>query len=104
MARGLSDPRISGAIKAIHDRPFRPWTVATLAATAAMSRSNFAGRFAVTVGEPPRHYQTQLRLVIARDLLQRGNLLVSDVARGIGYESDAALAGRSRRGSGSRPC
>jgi AraC-like DNA-binding protein len=88
----LSDDRISRALKAIHDEPFRRWAVADLAAAAGMSRSSFAERFAALVGEPPLHYQTRWRLSLAMPMLQQGNQRVSDVARKIGYDSDAAFS------------
>ena len=88
----LADPRISRALKAIHDEPFRRWSVADLAGVAGMSRSSFAERFATLVGEPPLQYQTRWRLTLAIDMLRRGDRLVGDVAREIGYDSDAAFS------------
>lgn len=88
----LADSRISRAVKAIHDEPFRRWTVGELAALAGMSRSSFASRFSALVGAAPLHYQTRWRLILAKDLLQRSDMRVSDVARRIGYESDAAFS------------
>ncbi len=88
----LADVRISRALKAVHDQPFRRWTVSGLAQVAGMSRSSFAERFTALVGDPPLQYQTHWRLTLAKDLLESGNLLVSDVARRIGYDSDAAFS------------
>ena len=88
----LADVRISRALKAVHDEPFRRWTVSGLAQVAGMSRSSFAERFTALVGDPPLQYQTHWRLTLAKDLLESGNLLVSDVARRIGYDSDAAFS------------
>ncbi len=88
----LTDDRISRAMKAIHDEPVRRWTVADLAATAGMSRSSFAERFTALVGEPPLRYHTRWRLSLALPLLRQGNHRVSDVARKVGYESDAAFS------------
>ena len=88
----LSDPRISRALKAVHEEPFRRWTVADLAAVAGMSRSSFAERFAGLVKETPLSYQSRWRLTLALNLLRRPNARVSDVARQIGYDSDAAFS------------
>ncbi len=88
----LADPRISRALKAIHDEPFRQRTVAELAAVAGMSRSSFAERFAFLIGAAPLHYQTRWRLLLANEMLKRPSVRVSDVARRIGYESDAAFS------------
>jgi AraC-like DNA-binding protein len=88
----LADARISRALKAIHDEPFRRRTVAELAAMAGMSRSNFAERFSTLVGAGPLHYQTRWRLLLASDMLKRSDTRVSDVARRIGYDSEAAFS------------
>lgn len=88
----LADPRISRALKAIHDAPFERRTVAELAEIAGMSRSSFAERFTTLIGAAPLHYQTRWRLLLANEMLKRGDSRVSDVARRIGYDSDAAFS------------
>ena len=88
----LADARISRALTAIHDAPFRRWTVAELAGIAGMSRSSFAERFASLIGAAPLHYQTRWRLLLANEMLKRIDTRVSDVARRIGYDSDAAFS------------
>lgn len=88
----LADARISRALKSIHDEPFRRWTVAGLATIAGMSRSNFAERFSNLVGAGSLHYQTRWRLLLANDMLKRSNTRVSDIARRVGYDSDAAFS------------
>ena len=47
----LNDPRISAALKLMHDLPDKEWTLNSLAKNVAMSRSVFAGRFKKLVGE-----------------------------------------------------
>lgn len=88
----LADIRISRALKAIHDAPFRRRTVAELAGIAGMSRSSFAERFATLIGAAPLHYQTRWRLLLANEMLKRPDTRVSDVGRRIGYDSDAAFS------------
>lgn len=88
----LADARISRALKTIHDAPFQSRTVADLAAIAGMSRSNFADRFSTLVGAGPLHYQTRWRLLLASDMLKRSDARVSDVARRVGYASEAAFS------------
>ncbi len=88
----LADARISRALKAIHDAPFRRWSVADLAHVAGMSRSSFAERFSALVKEPPLSYQSRWRLTLAHALLRKGESRVSDVARQVGYDSDAAFS------------
>ncbi|WP_409527201.1 MULTISPECIES: helix-turn-helix transcriptional regulator [Rhizobium] len=87
----LADPRISRALKAIHDDPYRKWSVADLARAVGMSRSSFAERFTSLVKEAPLSYQNRWRLTLAHGLMRHANARVSDVARRIGYESEAAF-------------
>ncbi len=88
----LADPRISRALKAIHDAPFRRRTVAELAGIAGMSRSSFAERFATLIGAAPLHYQTRWRLLLANEMLKGPETRVSEVGRRVGYDSDAAFS------------
>jgi AraC-like DNA-binding protein len=88
----LADQRISRALKAIHDEPFRRWSVIELAQVAGMSRSSFAERFCALVKEAPLAYQSRWRLTLALGLLRQADSRVSDVARQVGYESDAAFS------------
>ena len=88
----LADPRISRALKAIHDDPFRRWSVGDLATTVGMSRSSFAERFSALVKEGPLSYHSRWRLTLAHGLLRQPNARVGDVARQVGYESDAAFS------------
>jgi AraC-like DNA-binding protein len=90
---GLKDPRIGRALQAIHDEPFRSWSVEALANIAMMSRSAFALRFNATVGIPPLRYSTQWRLTLAADLLRTmPGLRVVQVASRVGYESEASFS------------
>jgi AraC-like DNA-binding protein len=88
----LADARISRALKAIHDEPFRRWSVLDLAGVAGMSRSSFAERFSALVKEPPLSYHSRWRLTLALGLLRQADSRVSDVARKVGYDSDAAFS------------
>lgn len=88
----LADVRISRALKAIHDEPFRHRTVAELAGIAGMSRSSFAERFATLIGAAPLHYQTRWRLLLANEMLKGPDTRVSEVGRRVGYDSDAAFS------------
>ena len=88
---GLSHPRLVHAMTAMHDAPGDPWTLATLATRAGMSRSRFAAAFAQTVGMPAASYLASYRISLAKDLLQQGRPL-ERIANDIGYGSSAALS------------
>ncbi|MBU2665956.1 AraC family transcriptional regulator [Actinoplanes bogorensis] len=100
---GLRDPHLGPVLGSIHAEPARPWTLATLAAAAGLSRTAFAARFAAVVGEPPMHYLRSLRLHHAKRLLRDERLTVAAVAARVGYGSDVAFAATFRRVVGVPP-
>jgi AraC-like DNA-binding protein len=58
----LRDSQIRRALRLIHGAPAHQWTVAALDGKIAMSRSAFAARFTVFVGEPVMHYVARCRM------------------------------------------
>jgi len=101
--RAIFDPQIGTALSAIHDRVNTPWTVESLAEAAGMSRSAFAARFKTLLGQTPLEYVTQWRMQKAMPLLQERDKKLIDVARSVGYESDAAFSKAFKRVVGSNP-
>ncbi|MBW4330097.1 AraC family transcriptional regulator [Stakelama sp. CBK3Z-3] len=99
----LADPRLNGAISAIHDEPDRRWTLKELAERAGMSRSLFAQRFREIVGETPMQYLTRWRMMLACDRLENEGASVSSVAIGTGYESESAFSTAFKRIVGCSP-
>src|SRR5262249_22180000 len=61
----LADQQIGTSLRAFHGAIDRPWTLATLAATAGMSRSAFAAKFKALLGETPLEYLTRWRMQTA---------------------------------------
>lgn len=97
------DEQIGRAIAVLHARLAEPWTVQSVAAEVAMSRSAFAARFTALVGEPPLQYLTQIRMERARELLSSGTATIKEISRLIGYESEAAFSTAFRRISHTSP-
>jgi AraC-like DNA-binding protein len=89
---GLSDPRISRAISAIHSQPSRRWSIEELAGEAGMSRSSFYNRFNKLVGCTPSRYCIDLRLTMARDTLLSETLPVGCIGLHFGYKSEEAFS------------
>jgi AraC-like DNA-binding protein len=89
--RAIFDPQMGTALSAIHDSVKTPWTVESLAEAGGMSRSAFAARFKKLLGQTPLEYVTEWRMQKAMQLLQGRDKKLIDVARSIGYESDAAF-------------
>ena len=95
--RAIFDPQIGAALSAIHDRVNTPWTVESLAEAAGMSRSAFAARFKELLGQTPLEYVTEWRMQKAIQLLERRDKKLPEVARLVGYESDAAFSKAFKR-------
>lgn len=91
LLRGLSDPQMSIALRALHASPARPWTVADLARSAGLSRSGFFARFEREVGRTPMAYLTGWRMSLAKDRLRRGDGSLSEIGAALGYSSASAF-------------
>ncbi len=89
--RALSDPRIGGVLRSMHEKIEQPWTVAELASAAGMSRSAFALRFKEVVGETPLDYLTRWRVYRAAVLLREGDKKLTEIASAVGYDSDGSF-------------
>jgi len=99
----LRDPVIGRAIALVHRDPARNWTVESLAAEAAMSRSGFAARFSELVGESPKQYVTNWRMHLARSMLEHDDLSVLETATRLGYQSEASFSRAFKRVTGLPP-
>ncbi|MEV6367344.1 AraC family transcriptional regulator [Micromonospora musae] len=100
---GLTDPVLAPALRAMHTHPAQPWTVATLARVAAVSRSTLAARFKEVVGRSPVEYLTGWRIELAADRIRRGDDTLAGVARAVGYGSESALSVAFKRTTGLTP-
>ncbi len=88
----LVDPQIGQALTLIHRHWEVRWTVEALAERVAMSRSAFATRFAVYVGEPPLRYITRWRMHRAGRLLRTSDMTLAQIATQVGYQSEMAFS------------
>lgn len=102
-AAALNDPATTAALQAMHGDPARPWTVATLAAQAGLSRAPFARRFTALLGQPPLTYLTWWRMTTAARLLQETDAPLSAIAAKVGYTSEFAFASAFKRQHGTAP-
>ncbi|MCA9264014.1 MAG: AraC family transcriptional regulator [Planctomycetales bacterium] len=97
------DPLIGSVVGLIHSEPGNPWTVATLAQRANMSRSAFSERFREVTGKPPLQYLTEYRMQRAGELLRDSNLGVKQIAAIVGYESPSSFTSAFKRWSSCSP-
>jgi AraC-like DNA-binding protein len=101
--RALGDPVVGRAIRLLQSNPAHPWTVASLAAEAGISRAALARRFNELVGEPPMAFLTEWRLALAADLLREPGTTIGSVAHQVGYGSPFALSSAFKRVRGVSP-
>jgi len=89
---GFQDPQVGRSLEHIHTEPEAPWTVASLAKEAGMSRSAYAERFRQLIGVAPMTYVADWRLQKALALLEGSRKSVQQVAAETGYLSPAAFS------------
>jgi AraC-like DNA-binding protein len=101
--RAQSDPVVGTALRLMQNNPAAPWTVASVAAEAGVSRAVLARRFTELVGEPPMSFLTSWRIDLAADLLRQPEATVGAVAGKVGYSSPFALSTAFKRLRGISP-
>ncbi len=99
----LRDPVLAPAMAQLHAKPDRKWTVADLAASAAVSRSLLDERFRQVLGLSPIRYLVEWRMHLADELLATTDHALATVARRVGYESEEAFSRAFKRRRGAAP-
>lgn len=99
----LRDPVLAPALSLLHSAPSRRWTVAELAAGAAVSRSLLDERFRQVLGRSPIRYLTEWRMHLAKELLATTRIGIGTVARRVGYDSEEAFSRAFKRAHGDPP-
>jgi AraC-like DNA-binding protein len=88
---GARDAEVGKTLALMHRNPAHPWTIASLAREAGVSRSVLAERFRHYLNEPPMAYLTRWRLQLGAQMLASTSYSVAQVASEVGYESEAAF-------------
>jgi AraC-like DNA-binding protein len=99
----LHDPVLAPALALLHNDPARRWTVADVAAGAAVSRSLLADRFQQVLGRSPIRYLTEWRMHLANELLATTDLSIFAISRRVGYDSEEAFSRAFKRERGQSP-
>ncbi len=92
LLRGLSDERLSGTLRKLHEQPAEPWTVVRLATEAGMSRSAFFERFKRVLGIAPMEYLLHWQVSLAKGLLREETVSVAEIAQRTGYSSTSTFS------------
>jgi len=88
---GARDSEVGKTLALMHRSPAHPWTLASLAKEAGISRSVLAERFRHYLNEPPMTYLTRWRLQLGAQMLTSTSHSVAQIAAEVGYESEAAF-------------
>jgi AraC-like DNA-binding protein len=88
---GARDLEVGKALALMHRNPAHPWTIASLAAEAGVSRSVLAERFRHYLNQTPMNYLTHWRLQLGAQMMASTNYSVAQIAPEVGYESEAAF-------------
>jgi AraC-like DNA-binding protein len=99
----LVDAKIGAALAVMHRDVTKRLTVDHIATAVGMSRSSFALRFKVLVGQSPLDYRLQLNMRRAAQLLRNTSKTVSSVAYELGYDSEQSFGKAFKRVMGCPP-
>jgi transcriptional regulator GlxA family with amidase domain len=88
---GARDVEVGKTLALMHRNPAHPWTIASLAKEAGVSRSVLAERFRRYLNESPMAYLTRWRLQLGAQMLTSTSHSVAQIAPEVGYESEAAF-------------
>jgi AraC-like DNA-binding protein len=100
---GITDPKLSLSMSAMHASPGRKWSVADLAAVAQLSRTLFAERFRKTLGVTPMQYLSAWRLQLAERALIDTRSSVDAIRTRLGFHSHFAFSRAFRNFTGHTP-
>jgi len=88
---GARDAEVGKTLALMHRNPAHPWTIASLAKEAGVSRSVLAERFRHYLNQAPMAYLTRWRLQLGAQMLASTSYSVAQIAPEVGYESEAAF-------------
>lgn len=100
---GLRDPAVARALALMHGDVARHWSVDDLGRESGLSRSALAERFTRIVGVAPMQYLTHWRMQVAARQLKSTNASLAQIAKLVGYESEAAFSRAFKKTFGRAP-
>jgi AraC-like DNA-binding protein len=85
-SQALNDPQIGRVVARMHEAPAHPWSLASLARDAGLSRTALAERFRTAMGDTPLNHLRTLRMQRAMQLLSDTSHHLEAVAAAVGYQ------------------
>lgn len=101
--RGLPAAKLEQVLSLIDERLSDGLSLRELATRVRMSQFHFARKFRLSTGQSPHAYLTQQRMERAKRLLRQSDLPLAQVARRVGYQTQAHFTGVFRRHVGLTP-
>ncbi|WP_316770244.1 helix-turn-helix domain-containing protein [Streptomyces sasae] len=100
---GLSDRQLAAVRELMEQRLAEPLPIADLAASAALSSSQFTRGFRASTGQSPHQFLLRLRLDAACRLLRTGSTPIAEVAAACGFSHQEHLTRVMRARLGTTP-
>ena len=102
-AGGLRAYQLQQVLEIVGARIAEPIQVAELAAAARLSPFHFSRMFKRATGYAPHAYLTRQRMGLARKLLAEGEVSLAEIARRVGYQTQAHFTDVFRKQVGITP-
>ena len=100
---GIRPEVLARVLQLIDQRFNEPLRVEDLGRHACLSPFHFARMFKISVGQAPHAYLTTKRMQHARQLLAESSLAIAEVARRVGFRTQAHFSGVFRKQVGMTP-
>lgn len=79
-------PAVSEALRVFREHPASVVSIAAFARAVGISRSHFDREFSAQVGQPPRQFLINCKIIEARRYLESSSLRVGEIAEALGYK------------------
>ncbi|MBV9877941.1 MAG: helix-turn-helix transcriptional regulator [Verrucomicrobia bacterium] len=99
----LTNDQLSEAINYIHQNLGESLDLSSVARAAGLSVFHFARLFKEATGETPFRFVTRARIQLAKGLLRKTRLPISEIAERVGYRTSSHFSSRFRVISGCSP-
>ncbi len=100
---GIANATVLTAVELMENHLSDPMSSGQLAAITGVSPRQLSRLFRAHFGRSPMQFHTQLRLELARDLLRKSSLSLTEIALATGFGGSAHFATRFRAHSGTAP-